>query len=324
MSAPAPRATVLVTRKLPPRVEARVARDYDARLNAADRALGHDALVAAADGVDALLVCAVDSVPAAVIERLPDRVKAIATFSVGTDHIDLAAARKRGIVVTNTPDVLTDATADIALLLILAAARRAGEGERMVRAGRWSGWTPTQLLGMHVTGKRLGIVGMGRIGQAVATRARAFSMAIHYYNRKRLPADEEQGAVFHASPDDLLPNVDILSIHCPLTAETKGLIDARRLALLPEGAIVVNTARGPVIDDAALIHALRTNHIAAAGLDVYDGEPRVHAGYLDLEHVVLLPHLGSATIETRDAMGFRALDNLDAFFAGAAPPDRVA
>jgi lactate dehydrogenase-like 2-hydroxyacid dehydrogenase len=251
-------------------------------------------------------------------------VRIVATYSVGVDHIDLGAASARGLVVTNTPDVLTDATADAAMLLILGAARRAGEGERLVRAGQWKSWTPTLLLGVQVTGKRLCILGMGRIGQAVARRARGFDMEVHYSTRRRLPPEQEQGATWHADPEEMLPLADFLSINCPLTAETRGWLDGRRIALMPDGAVVVNTARGPIVDDDALIAALRSGKLAAAGLDVFTNEPDLDPRYLDLPNAFLQPHLGSATVETRNAMGFRALDNLDAFFAGREPPDRVA
>ena len=323
-----PRYTVALSRRLPAAVEARAARDYALRTNPDDGALDGPALTRHAEGADGLLVCPADRLPAPLIAALPPSVRILATFSVGTDHIDLKAAAARGLVVTNTPDVLTDATAEIAILLMLAAARRAGEGERVARTppgapGGWTGWTPTQLLGQQVTGKRLAILGMGRIGQAVAVRARAFGMTIHYSNRRRLPPDQEQGAVFHADPEDLLSHADFLSLHCPATAETRHWLDARRLALLPRNAVVVNTARGAVVDDEALIAALRTGRVFAAGLDVYENEPNLHPGYRTLDNAVLLPHLGSATVETRDAMGFRALDNLDAFFSGREPPDRV-
>lgn len=323
MSATANRPRILVTRKLPQAVERRAARDYDARLSPDDQALDAAAMGDAAEGCDGVLVCAADKVGADAIDGMPDSVRIIATFSVGTDHIDLAAAKRRGIAVTNTPDVLTDATADIALLLMLAAARRAGEGERMVRARAWGGWAPTQLLGTHMSGKTVGIVGMGRIGQALARRARGFDMRVRYYNRNRLPPEQEEGAIFHPTVEDLLPHAEFLSLHCPLTPQTRHLIDARRLEMLPKGAILVNTARGPVVDDRAVVAALKSGQLSAAGLDVYDGEPHVHEGYLDLENVVLLPHLGSATTETREAMGFRALDNLDAWFATGEPGDRV-
>jgi lactate dehydrogenase-like 2-hydroxyacid dehydrogenase len=315
---------LLVTRKLPEAVEARASRDYRARLNSADAALDGDGLVRAAAETDGVLCTTTDRLDAATIGKLPARVRILATFSVGFEHIDLKAARARGLVVTNTPDVLTDATADVAILLMLGAARRASEGERLIRANGWTGWAPTHLLGSHVSGKRLGILGMGRIGRAVAHRARAFGMVIHYHNRQQLPPEAEQGAIFHETPESLLPSSDILSIHCPLTPETRHFVDTKRIELLPLGAIVVNTARGGIVKDDDLIAALRTGRLAAAGLDVFDGEPRINPGYRDLPNTFLLPHLGSATRETREAMGFRALDNLDAFFAGRAPRDRIA
>jgi len=318
------KSNLLITRKLPEAVEARAARDYRACLNPSDAPYYRDGLIRAAEGVDGILCTTTDRLDAATIARLPAGVRMLATFSVGHEHIDLAAAHARGIVVSNTPDVLTDATADIALLLILGAARRASEGERMIREDAWTGWAPTQMLGAHVGGKRLGILGMGRIGRAVADRARGFGMAIHYHNRQRLDPASERDAIFHATPESLLPVSDILSIHCPLTPETRHFIDARRIDLLPAGAIVVNTARGGVIKDADLIAALQSGRLAAAGLDVFDGEPNLHPGYRSLANTLLLPHLGSATRETREAMGFRALDNLDAYFAGKTPRDRIA
>ncbi|MGE0094900.1 MAG: 2-hydroxyacid dehydrogenase [Alphaproteobacteria bacterium] len=314
---------VLVTRRLTPSVEARLARDYDARLNPSDDIYTPDKLAAAAQGADALLVAATDNVGPAVIAKLPNSVRAIATFSVGYNHIDIEGCKNRGICVTYTPDVLTDATADLTMLLILGAARRAGEGERMVRNGEWNGWAPTQLLGTQVTGKKLGILGMGRIGRAVADRARGFAMQIHYSNRKRLPADQEKGAVFHADPEAMLKQVDILSINCPATPETTRFLDARRIGLMKDGAIVVNSARGAIVDDHALIAALRAGKLASAGLDVFDREPDLEPAYRGLANTFLLPHLGSATIETRDGMGNKCVDNLDAFFAGRTPPDRL-
>lgn len=318
------RPRILVTRKLPEAVEDRLCRDYQAELNTADLPRSGMELATAAAGRDGLIVTPTETMDAATLALLPESVRIIATFSVGYEHIDLEAAAKRGIVVTNTPGVLTDATAEIAFLLLLAAARRAHEGEALLRAGGWTGWTPTQLLGTGLSGERLGIVGMGRIGQAVARRARAFEMEIHYHNRTRLPAAEEAGAVFHPEVDSLLAASRFLSLHCPLTPATRHFLDARRLARLPAGAIVVNTARGPVVDDHALIAALRSGRVAAAGLDVYEGEPKLHPGYLGLPNVCLLPHLGSATVATRNAMGFTALDNLDAFFAGREPSHRLA
>ena len=322
-SKPAKKPRVLVTRKLPADVEARLVRDYDAILNKEDRLYGPDDLVAAAAGCDALLPCPTERLTADLVARLPASIRVIATFSVGFEHIDIAACKARGIVVGNTPDVLTDATADIALLLMLGAARRAYEGERMLREGRWNSWAPTFMLGIDVTGKRLGIYGMGRIGQAVARRARAFDMKNHYHNRSRLPAEREQGAIFHARAEDMLPHCDFLSINAPASPETTGFLNAARIALLPDGAIVVNTARGPLVDDEALIAALKSGKLRAAGLDVFTGEPKIHPGYAPLPNTFLLPHLGSATRETRNGMGFKALDNLDAFFAGKPLPARV-
>ena len=264
-----------------------------------------------------------DKLTAEVIGRLPKSVKMIATFSVGYEHIDVNAAKAKGLPVSNTPDVLTDATADIALLLMLGAARRAYEGERAVREATWKSWSTTYMLGVHMSGKRLGIFGMGRIGQAVAKRARAFDMQIHYFNRRRLPAHQEQGAIYHASADEMLPSCDFLSINAPGGPETHHWLNAERIGRLPDKAIVVNSSRGPLVDDNALITALKSGKLFAAGLDVFENEPNIHPGYRDLPNVFLLPHLGSATVETRNAMGFKALDNLDAFFAGRELPDRV-
>lgn len=315
---------VLVTRKLPAAVEERLRRDYDARLNPDDRLYDSDELIASAGGAAAILPCHTEHLTADVIARLPECVRAIANFSVGVDHVDLEAAKARGLIVTNTPDVLSDATAEIAMLLMLGAARRAGEGERLVRANQWRDWSPAFMVGVQVTGKRLGIVGMGRVGQVTARRARGFDMEIHYHNRRRLSAEAEAGATFHATVEDLLPVCDFVSLHCPATVETRGLLNAQRIALLPDGAIVVNTARGAIVDDAALIAALRSGRLAAAGLDVFNGEPDIDPAYREIDNAFLLPHIGSATRETRDAMGFRALDNLDAIFAGREPRDRVA
>jgi lactate dehydrogenase-like 2-hydroxyacid dehydrogenase len=317
------RARIVVTRKLPPAVETRLVRDYDAVLNADDRVIAVDELLHLAAGADGLLVAPTEHLDASAIARFPASVRIIASYSVGFDHIDALAARQRGIVVTNTPDVLTHATADIAMLCLLGAARRAHEADRMLRAGRWGRWTPTELLGAELAGKRLGIFGMGRIGQAVARRARGFDLEVLYHDQHRLPAEHEHGASFVAPVDELLARSNFLSLHAPATAETHHFLNAERIGRLPPGAVVVNTARGTLVDDEALIAALRTRRIAAAGLDVFENEPRLHPGYLELPNVFLLPHLGSATVETRDAMGFRALDNLDAFFAGKAPGDAV-
>jgi lactate dehydrogenase-like 2-hydroxyacid dehydrogenase len=319
-----PEHAVLFTRRLPDAVERRAARDYRLIANPEDRPLSADELVSRSQEADAIVCCVVDRMTAAVFSRLPARVRIVASFGVGTEHLDLAAAKARGVVVTNTPEVLTDATAEVALLLLLGAARRAYEGQEMLRSGRWTGWTPTQLMGHQLSGKRLGIVGMGRIGQAMARRARGFGVEIHYTDQRRLPPEKEEGAVFHATVEELLPLSQLLSVHAPSTPETRHLLDARRLALLPRGAIVVNTARGDLVDDEALIAALRSGQVGAAGLDVFQGEPAVHPGYRTLENAFLLPHMGSATIETREAMGFRALDNVDAVLSGGAARDRVA
>ncbi|MBV8407846.1 MAG: D-glycerate dehydrogenase [Alphaproteobacteria bacterium] len=315
---------VLATRHFPPDVEARLAGSFDAILNPEDRLYDGASLAKATIDCAGIMCAAGDPLGADTIASLPQSVRMIATFSVGYEHVDVAAAAKRGIVVSNTPDVLTDATADIAMLCLLGAARRTHEGAQMLRTHHWVGWTPTQLMGVHVTGKRLGILGMGRIGQALADRARAFRMQIHYSNRSRLPAELEKGAVFHADPDAMLPYCDFLSINAPMTPSTHKWVNAERIGKLPKGAIVVNTARGGVVDDEALIAALKSGRLAAAGLDVFDGEPKIHPGYYDLANTFLLPHMGSATIETRNAMGFKALDNLEAFLLrNQTPPDLV-
>lgn len=318
-----PKPALWITRKLSAATEARAAEDYDVRLSPQDRVYSAEELIAGSAEVDAILPCHSESFSADVVARLSDRVRIIANHSVGTDHVDLAACRARGITVTNTPDVLSAATAEIALLLMLGAARRASEGDRLVREGRWTSWSPSFMVGTQVTGKRLGIVGMGRVGLAFRQAVSGLGMDVHYSNRRRLPAGQEAGATYHASVDDMLPNVDFVSLHCPSTPETANLMDARRLALLPKGAILVNTARGSLIDEQALAEALQSGHLAAAGLDVFKSEPGGNAELARLDNVFLLPHIGSATRETRDAMGFRALDNLDAFFSGREPADRL-
>ncbi|MCB1903556.1 MAG: D-glycerate dehydrogenase [Gammaproteobacteria bacterium] len=314
---------VLVTRKLPAAVEDRLQRDYNARLNSSDQIYSSDQLIEQAQGADAIVPCHTEKLNADVIARLPASIRAITSFSVGFDHIDLPAAKARGIVVTNTPEVLSDATAEIAMLLLLGAARRAHEGEQQIRTDSWADWSATYQLGLQVSGKRLGIIGMGRVGQIMARRARGFDMQIHYYNRSRLPAELELDAVYHDSVEGLLPHCEFLSIHCPATPETRHLLNGERIALLPDRAVVVNTARGAVVDDDALIAALRSGKLFSAGLDVFNDEPRIHPGYRELKNTFLLPHIGSATVETRDAMGFRALDNLDAIMAGREPRDRL-
>ncbi|MEO9039465.1 MAG: D-glycerate dehydrogenase, partial [Gallionella sp.] len=284
---------VLVTRKLPQAVEDRLRRDYEPRFNRDDNLYTTDELIALAQGADILLPCHTEKLSADVIARLPDSIKAIVCFSVGTDYVDLAAAKARNIVVTNTPDVLTDATAEIAMLLMLGAARRASEGERLIRAGKWKSWSPTFMLGRQVTGKRLGIVGMGRVGQATAQRARGFDMTILYSNRSRLSPELEKRATYFDSVEAMLPRCDYLALHCPATPETHHLLNAERIAQLPDGAIVVNTARGSVIDDEAMVSALLSGKLAAAGLDVFNGEPdNIHPAYRELENTFLLPHIG--------------------------------
>jgi len=319
----ADRPILFVTRKLPDAVEARAARDYTARLNGGDLQYDADALISNSTGVDAILTCSTEAFSASVIERLPERVRVVATYSVGYEHIDLDAAKARGLIITNTPDVLTDATADIALLCLMGAARRQHESTAMLREGRWGRWEATTMLGVHMTGKRLGIFGMGRIGRAVAKRARAFDMEIHYSNRSRLSPELEQGAIYHESPESMISKAEFLSINCPSSPETLKFLNAERIALLPDGAVVVNTARGNIVDDDALIAAAMSGKVSGVGMDVFDGEPNFDKRYLDLPNAFLLPHIGSATLDTREAMGFRALDNLDAIFAGRAAPDAL-
>jgi lactate dehydrogenase-like 2-hydroxyacid dehydrogenase len=314
--------TVFVTRKLPNAVEDRLKRDYEARLNPNDRLYSRDEIVERARGAQAILPCHTEHFSADVVQRLPDEVKIIANFSVGYDHVDLAAARSKGIVVTNTPDVLSDATAELTMMLMIGAARRASEGEKLVRERLWTDWSPAFMVGTQVTGKRLGILGMGRVGQVVARRARGFDMQIHYHDLRPVPGGDT--GVYHDVLDDMLPKCDFLSLHCNVTPATRGIIDARRLALLPDGAILINAARGALIDDDALVDALRSGKLRAAGIDAYNNEPNVDPRLTALPNTFLMPHVGSATRETRDAMGFRALDNLDAFFAGREPGDRVA
>ena len=314
---------VLATRRFPPELEARLRNEYRATLNETDRIHAPEELVAAAREHDAVMCCPSERFSREVLEQVAGSIGIVATYSVGFEHIDVPAARDVGVVVTNTPDVLTDATADTAMLCILAAARRGAECDRFVRSGGWDRWHTMLMLGIHVTGKRLGILGMGRIGQALARRARGFDLAVHYHNRRQLPPEQEHGATFHADPADLLAVSDFLSINCPSTPETVKFLNAERIEMLPAGAIVVNTARGNIVDDEALIAALRSGRLAAAGLDVFDNEPNLHPGYLDLENVFMLPHAGSATHETRMAMGNTCLDNLAAFFAGRPCPQAL-
>jgi lactate dehydrogenase-like 2-hydroxyacid dehydrogenase len=310
---------LLLTRRLPPAVEARAERDYDVHR----WTRSGPCLATAAACMDAVLCTPADTMDAATIAALPASVRVIGTFSVGFDHIDIAAARARGVAVVNTPGVLSAATAEFTLLLLLAAARRAGQGERQLRAGEWLGWSPATFLGTQVSGKALGIFGMGRIGQALAGMARGLAMTIHYRNRSRLDAALEAGAIFHDNDASFLEASQFLALCAPASEATRHWLNEARLAMLPAGAVVVNTARGALVDDAALIAALQSGHIAAAGLDVFPDEPRVPEGYLALQSVVLTPHIASATWETREAMGHLALDGIDAVLAGRTPANRV-
>ena len=314
---------ILVTRRWPEPVERALSERFDVVLNDSDQPLSQAELAAAMSEFDVLCPTVSDRIDSAVIAG-GDRVRLIANYGVGFDHIDLAAADAKGIAVSNTPGVLTDATADLALTLILMATRRAGEGERELREGRWSGWRPTHLVGSALKGKVLGLVGMGRIAQATAQRAQhGFGMKLAYYARR--PA-ELDGIKADFCPDlsDLLRTADIISLHVPGGAETANMIDAAALAAMKPGSYLINTARGGVVDHTALAAALASGHLAGAGLDVYPAEPQVPAELLALENVVLLPHLGSANAETREAMGMRALANVEAFAAGADLPDRIA
>ena len=318
------RPRLWLSRKLSDNSEARASRDYDVVLNPEDGTWTGDEIVAMSHEVDAILPCHSEIFSADVVARMSDRVKIIANHSVGTDHCDLAALKKKGIVVTNTPDVLSDATAEIAMLLLLGAARRAAEGDALVRDGKWASWSPSFMVGTQVTGKSVGIIGMGRVGQVMADRCRGFGMTVHYHNRTRLPAELEKGASFHETIDTLLPLSQFLSLHCPATPETTGIMNADRLALLPQGAILVNTARGALVIEDDLLAAINTGQLAAAGLDCFAIEPGGNPAFAGHQNIFMLPHIGSATRETRDAMGFRALDNIDAYFRGEEPGDRVA
>lgn len=318
------RKTVFLARRFPDAVEARIAERYDViRGSDDDRILTGPELAEKSRDADILFVCATENCRAETIAALSDRVSVIATLSVGYEHVDTEAAKARGIAVYNTPDVLSEATAEMGVLLLLAAARRASEGERMVRADAWPGWAPTQLLGRQVSGGTLGILGMGRIGRTLAQAARGLNMTVHYCNRSRLSPELEQGAVYHADPEELLSVSPFFVLTCPETDETRYFLNAERIARLPDGAVVVNIARGRLVVDADLIAALRSGKLFAAGLDVFDGEPRLNPEYRTLENVCLLPHLGSATVETRDAMGFILLDGMRATEEGRAPINRL-
>jgi lactate dehydrogenase-like 2-hydroxyacid dehydrogenase len=318
---------VIVTRRWPAEVETKLKALYDVTLNEADVPMTADELKRALQNADALLPTVTDPISAEILRVPNKRVRIIGNFGVGYNNIDIAAAREEGLVVTNTPGVLTDCTADIAMLLLLMSARRASEGDRLVRSGQWTGWGPTQLLGRKVTGKTLGLIGFGRIAQAMARKAHhGFGMKILFYTPRNAPAQEiidDVQASRCATIEELLSEADFISLHCPGSAENRHLINEERLKLMRPVAHLINTARGDVVDNQALCKALKEGWIAGAGLDVYEGEPNVYPGLLELDNVALLPHLGSATEETRVAMGNRVLENIAAFFAGKEPRDRV-
>lgn len=317
---------VIVTRKWPAAVEAALQKEFDVELNAGDKPLTAPEMKAALGRCDAFCPTVSDAVNADVLSAEPLRAKVVGSYGVGFNHIDLEAAKARGLVVTNTPEVLTDCTADLAMTLMLMVARRAGEGERHLRHGQWTGWRPTHMMGTKVTGKVLGLVGFGRIARAMAHKAHhGFGMKIIFNDPYPPPAEviNSFGAESRPTVEDVLREADFVSLHCPGGKETRHLLNATRLGLMKPGAFLINTARGDVVDQVALVEALRKGVIAGAGLDVYEGEPKVPADLVAMENVVLLPHLGSASMETRVAMGMRVLDNLRLFFAGKPPRDRV-
>ncbi|WP_298915528.1 D-glycerate dehydrogenase [uncultured Algimonas sp.] len=319
------RPRVCLTRKLPDAVEARMSELFDAVLRDDDTPMSQAELIAAIADCDVFVPTVTDDIGADVIAAAPDRLSLIANFGAGTDHVDVAAAHARGITVTNTPGVLTEDTADLAMALILAVPRRLVEGDRRLRAGQFDGWGPTHMLGHRVRGKRLGILGMGRIGSAVARRAHAFGLSVHYHNRTRVPETMERAldANWHDTLEDMLAEIDILSINAPLTPSTRHLIDGRTLALMKPDSYLVNTSRGGIVDEAALADALAQGRLAGAGLDVYADEPRPHPDLLGLENVILAPHIGSATHESRREMGEKVLINIRAHMDNHACPDRV-
>jgi lactate dehydrogenase-like 2-hydroxyacid dehydrogenase len=315
---------LVVTTRYTKGVEDRIDRDYKARRNPNQLPFNQQQLLSAADGADALLITPADRLDSEFFQKVSPALKIVATFSVGYEHIDLEAAARRKIPVAYTPGVNNEATADIAMLLLLGASRRAYEAQELVRTGAWKQPLGTDmLLGWQVGGKVLGILGMGRVGQSVARRARGFGMKIHYYDRSELPAEIAGDAVYHKDPSDLLRVSQFLSLHAPETPETRHFLNAQAISLLPPGAIVVNTARGGLVVDADLIAALKSGRIAAAGLDVFEGEPKLNPEYVSLKNTLLLPHIGSATIETRTAMGMLALDNIDAVLNGRSAPTLV-
>ena len=316
---------VVVTRKLPDAIETRLMELFDVRLNVDDEAMSEAELTEAVKTADVLVPTITDTIDAKLIAAAGKKLKLIANYGTGVDHIDLAAAREKGITVTNTPDVLTEDTADMTMALILAVPRRLVEGERIVRSGDWSGWSPTWMLGHRIFGKRLGIIGMGRIGQAVACRARGFGLSIHYHNRNRVheEIENELEATYWESLDQMLAHMDFVSVNCPHTPATYHLLSARRLKLLQPHAVIVNTARGEVIDENALTQVLQSGDIAGAGLDVFEHAPAVNPKLLALDNVVLLPHMGSATFEGRGDMGEKVVINIQTFVDDHTPPDRV-
>ena len=316
---------VAVTRELPDAVMDRLEALFDTSNNRDDHAMDRDALAAAMADCDVLVPTVTDSIDAALIDGSGPRLKLIANFGAGVNHIDLPAARRRGIIVTNTPGVLTEDTADMTMALILSVPRRLAEGEKLVRSGTWNGWSPGGMLGHRIGGKTLGIVGMGRIGQAVALRARAFGLSIHYHNRHRLPAvlEAQLAATWHEQLDDLLAAADIVTIHTPLNRESADLIDRRRIALMRPHVYLVNASRGGIVDEDALIDALEGENLAGAGLDVWAHEPRIDPRLLALPNVVMTPHMGSATYEGRVASGERVIQNIRMWADGHRPPDQV-
>ena len=319
------RPKVIVTRRLPEAVETRMAELFDVELNFTDTPFDATQLADAVTRADVLVPTVTDRIDAALLAKAGEQLRLIANFGNGTDHIDLAAARARNIIVTNTPGVLTDDTADMVMALILAVPRRLFDAEKILRAGQWQGWAPTSLLGHRITGKRLGIVGMGRIGQAVAQRARAFGLAIHYHNRKRLPQAIESHfeATYWPTLESMLKRVDIVSINCPHTSETHHMLNAETLAHFQRHAYLINTARGEIVDENALADALARGTLAGAGLDVFEQEPLVNTRLLPLPNVVLMPHLGSATFEARQDMGDKVIANIRTWTDGHRPGDQV-
>jgi len=316
---------VIVTRALTPVVETRMAELFDCRFNESDTPLSRDQLIEAMRDADVLVPTVTDRIDAEMLDAAGPRLRLIASFGAGTDHLDLAAAAKRKITVTNTPSVFTEDTADLAMALIIGVPRRVREGVALVRSGEWSGWAPTALLGRKLAGKTLGIVGMGRIGQAVAHRAKAFGLDIVYHNRKRLPEAVERmfGATYAASLDDLLAQTDILTLHCPSNPESHHMIDAQAIARMKPDACLINTARGDLVNQDALVEALHSGHLAGAGLDVYPDEPAVDPRLLEHPNVMTLPHIGSATAEGRAASGDKVIANIRFWADGHRPPDHV-